>query len=100
MVWFLSWQFGVWDSKPSGTCELWELQDAADVPVWSSICQMRSLQFRYISWGLCKHSRAEIQHCLILWFHLRSFTKYSSTTIESKRQWRGAMKTSTPSHNV
>ncbi|CAN0842885.1 Protein LSD1, partial [Linum grandiflorum] len=39
-------------SKPSSTCELWKLQDAADVPVRSSVCQMCGLQLRYIRWGI------------------------------------------------
>lgn len=38
--------------KSSGACELWELQDVIDVPVWSKICEMRSVQFRDA--GHCK----------------------------------------------
>ncbi|KAK8323521.1 hypothetical protein V6Z12_A12G239700 [Gossypium hirsutum] len=35
-----------------GTCKLWELQDVTNVPVWSEIRKMCSLQFCDISWGL------------------------------------------------
>ncbi|KAL2962554.1 hypothetical protein AAZX31_17G149900 [Glycine max] len=38
-----------------GTCQLWELQDATGVPIWSKIREMCSLQFCNISWGHSKH---------------------------------------------
>ncbi|KAE8730859.1 hypothetical protein F3Y22_tig00002847pilonHSYRG00018 [Hibiscus syriacus] len=48
-------------SKSGGTCELWELQNVTNVPVWSKICKMCSLQFCDISWGLGKRCRTEVQ---------------------------------------
>ena len=39
-------------SKSSCACKLRELPYAAHVPVWRKVCQMRSLQFCDISWGL------------------------------------------------
>lgn len=33
----------VCDSKPGGTRQLWQLQDAIDVPIWSTIREMCSL---------------------------------------------------------
>ncbi|MBA0718570.1 hypothetical protein Golax_006313 [Gossypium laxum] len=38
-------------SKSGGTCKLWELQDVTNVPVWSEIRKMCTLQFCDISWG-------------------------------------------------
>lgn len=38
-------------SESGGACELRELQDAADVPIWSKISEMCSLQFCDISWS-------------------------------------------------
>ncbi|KAK8657996.1 hypothetical protein V6N13_036212 [Hibiscus sabdariffa] len=48
-------------SKSGGTRKLWKLQDVTNVPVWSKICKMCSLQFCDISWGLSKRCRAEVQ---------------------------------------
>ncbi|XP_040871108.1 protein LOL1-like isoform X1 [Glycine max] len=42
-------------SKSGGTCQLWQLQDATRVPIWSKIREMCSLQFCNISWGHSKH---------------------------------------------
>lgn len=44
-------QMCICDSKSGGTCELWELQDATNVPIWSKICEMCGLQFCDIRWG-------------------------------------------------
>uniref|UniRef100_A0A2P2KP38 Uncharacterized protein n=1 Tax=Rhizophora mucronata TaxID=61149 RepID=A0A2P2KP38_RHIMU len=48
-------------SKSSGVCQLWELQDATDVPVWSTLCEVCCLQFCHFNWGLNKHHRTEVQ---------------------------------------
>ncbi|XP_008799378.1 protein LSD1 isoform X2 [Phoenix dactylifera] len=37
------------------TCQLWELPNAAHVPIWSRIREVRCLQFCDISWGFTKH---------------------------------------------
>ncbi|CAL5355780.1 unnamed protein product [Camellia sinensis] len=51
--------------KSGGTCQLWELSDAVNVPIWSTVCEMCSLQFCDISWApqqalLNKSSTAKI----------------------------------------
>lgn len=44
-------QMCICDSKSGCTCELWKLQDAVNVSIWSKICQMCGMQFCDIRWG-------------------------------------------------
>ncbi|KAG6466395.1 hypothetical protein ZIOFF_075811 [Zingiber officinale] len=47
-------------SKSSGTCKVWKLPYAIDVPIWSKISEMCSLQLCNFSWGelnVLKHSQ-------------------------------------------
>ncbi|KAH8521468.1 hypothetical protein H0E87_002485 [Populus deltoides] len=50
-VFLLSYSQSSLGGKSSGTRQLWELQDAVDVPIWSTVCEMCCLQFCHTSWG-------------------------------------------------